>query len=201
MNKRRFMKKNEGYSLVEMIIVIAIIAVMSGAAMVTIAIIHNAKAKEAASTFEDVLAETQSNAKGKMCVIDDGIGMNRADALLCFSRHATKYYVQEGYYKGNGASLTDKNSYDFVNTKDLRSGKPVSFSAYVAVKYKANGATDESDIGLLDSESAGNQPVYIIYDRQGMCINGSGEFNFYRNSKNTLLSTVVLNKNGSHTSN
>lgn len=200
MNKRRFMKKNEGYSLVEMIIVIAIIAVMTGAAMVTIAIIHNAKAKEAASTFEDVLAETQSNAKGKMCVIDGTQYPDYRFAVAVF-KNGSKYYVQEGYYKGNGASLTDKNSYDFVNTKDLRSGKPVSFSAYVAVKYKANGATDESDIGLLDSESAGNQPVYIIYDRQGMCINGSGEFNFYRNSKNTLLSTVVLNKNGSHTSN
>lgn len=200
MNKRRFVKKNEGYSLVEMIIVIAIIAVMSGAAMVTIAIIHNAKAKEAASTFEDVLSETQSNAKGKMCVIDGTQYPDYRFAVAVF-KSGSKYYVQEGYYKGNGASLTDKNSYDFVNTKDLRSGKPVSFSAYVAVKYKANGATDESDIGRLDSESAGNQPVYIIYDRQGMCINGSGEFNFYRNSKDTLLSTVVLNKNGSHTSN
>ena len=31
----------------------------------------------------------------KMCVIDDGIGMNRADALLCFSRHATSKIVGE----------------------------------------------------------------------------------------------------------
>ena len=31
----------------------------------------------------------------KMCVIDDGIGMNRADALLCFSRHATSKIVDE----------------------------------------------------------------------------------------------------------
>ena len=53
MKKRRIMKENEGYSLIEMIIVIAIIAVMSAAAMVTISIIHNAKAKEAASTLED----------------------------------------------------------------------------------------------------------------------------------------------------
>lgn len=200
MNKRRFMKKNEGYSLVEMIIVIAIIAVMSGAAMVTIAIIHNAKAKEAASTFEDVLAETQSNAKGKMCVIDGTQYPDYRFAVAVFKK-GSKYYVQEGYYKGNGAAFDNKNSYDFEHTKDLRNGKAISFSAYVSVKYKASGETDERQIGLLDSEGSGGAPVYIVYDRQGMCVYGSGELSFYRNSKDTLLSTVVLNKNGSHTSN
>ena len=30
-----------------------------------------------------------------MSVIDDGIGMNRTDALLCFSRHATSKIVDE----------------------------------------------------------------------------------------------------------
>lgn len=38
MEKRRFMKDNKGYTLIEMIIVIAIIAIMTGAAMVTITI-------------------------------------------------------------------------------------------------------------------------------------------------------------------
>ena len=58
MKKRRILKRNEGYTLVEMIIVIAIIAILSAAAMVTISIIHNAKAKEAASTLDDALFDT-----------------------------------------------------------------------------------------------------------------------------------------------
>lgn len=199
MNKRRFMKNDKGYSLIEMIIVIAIIAIMSGAAMVTITIIHNAKAKEAAGTLEDVLAETQSNAKGKMCVIDGTQYPDYQYAIAIF-KNGSKYYVQEGYYKGNGASFTDKNSYDFEHTKDLRNGKAISFSAYVNVKYTETGSTGERAIGSLDSGGASDQPVYVIYNRQGMCVYGSGEFSFYRNNKNTLLTTVVLNKNGSHTS-
>ena len=71
MEKRRFMKDNKGYTLIEMIIVIAIIAIMTGAAMVTITILHNAKAKEASITLETALSETQKNAKGKMCVVAD----------------------------------------------------------------------------------------------------------------------------------
>ena len=39
MEKRRFMKDNKGYTLIEMIIVIAIIAIMTGAAMVTITLL------------------------------------------------------------------------------------------------------------------------------------------------------------------
>ena len=58
MEKRRFMKDNKGYTLIEMIIVIAIIAIMTGAAMVTITILHNAKAKEASITLETALSET-----------------------------------------------------------------------------------------------------------------------------------------------
>lgn len=39
MEKRRFMKENKGYSLIELIIVLAIIVVMTGVSMVTITII------------------------------------------------------------------------------------------------------------------------------------------------------------------
>ena len=36
-----------------------------------------------------------------MSVIDDGIGMNRTDALLCFSRHATSKIVDENDFAVN----------------------------------------------------------------------------------------------------
>ena len=53
MEKRRFMKENKGYSLIELIIVLAIIVVMTGVSMVTITIIHNARAREASTKFEN----------------------------------------------------------------------------------------------------------------------------------------------------
>lgn len=82
MEKRRFMKDNKGYTLIEMIIVIAIIAIMTGAAMVTITILHNAKAKEASITLETALSETQKNAKGKnVC----GSGYTAARLQICIS--------------------------------------------------------------------------------------------------------------------
>ena len=85
------------------------------------------------------------------------------------------------------------SSYVFDDSENANSGKGESFSAYVKVKYKDSSGT-EQDITGIDEK-----PVYIIYDRQGMCIYGDGQYELYRNSKDSLLNTVVLNKNGSHT--
>ena len=196
MNKRRFMKRNEGYSLVEMIIVIAIIAVMTAAAMVTLTIMHNAKAKEAASTLEDALSQTQGYAKGKMVVIG---GTNQPDYRFALAIHkqGDRYYVKKGYYKGNGSDMNQYSSYEFPDSENACKGKGESFSAYVTVKYVDDTGT-EYDVGELSQSGA---PVYIIYDRQGMCIKGNGKFRFYKKSGDSLISTVTLNKNGSHTSN
>lgn len=196
MDKRRFMKKNEGYSLVEMIIVIAIIAVLTAAAMVTLTVMHSAKAKEAASVLEDALSETQSYAKGKMVVIG---GTNQPDYRFALAIHkqGDRYYVKKGYYKGNGSDMDQYNNYEFPDSENACKGKGESFSAYVTVKYVDDAGT-EHEIGEL---SQGGDAVYIIYDRQGMCIKGNGKFKFYKKSGNNLVSTVTLNKNGSHTSN
>ena len=192
MEKRRFMKDNKGYTLIVMIIVIAIIAIMTGAAMVTITILHNAKAKEASITLETALSETQKNAKGKMCVVADTQQPDYKFALAVY-KSGSKYYVKKGYYIGNGNDMSLNSSYVFDDSENANSGKGESFSAYVKVKYKDSSGT-EQDITGIDEK-----PVYIIYDRQGMCIYGDGQYEFYRNSKDSLLNTVVLNKNGSHT--
>ena len=49
-------KRNEGFSLIEMIIVLAIIAVVSTMSILSIGIINTAKAKDAASVFDSEVA-------------------------------------------------------------------------------------------------------------------------------------------------
>lgn len=193
MEKRRFMKENKGYSLVEMIIVMAIIVIMTGAAMVTITIMHSAKAKEASITLETALSDVQQSAKGKMCVVSGTQEPDYRYALVVYQTGG-KYYVKKGYYIGNGSDVNDHNNYVFVDAENANSGKGECFSAYVDVKY-VNPSGIEQDIGSIDS----NDGVYIIYDKQGMCIQGDGQYKFYKNKKDVLISTVELNKNGSHT--
>ena len=93
--------------------------------------------------------------------------------------------------------MNQYSSYEFPDSENACKGKGESFSAYVTVKYVDDTGT-EYDVGEL---SQSGDPVYIIYDRQGMCIKGNGKFRFYKKSGDSLISTVTLNKNGSHTSN
>lgn len=200
MEKRRFMKKNEGYSLIEMIIVIAIIAILSAAAMVTISIMHSAKAKEASSTLEDSLYELQSNAKGKMCFTgsesDPTNKKNQPDYkfALAIYKQGRKYYIIKGYYKGSGDMDTASN-YFFPSDENVGAGKGTSLSSYVAVRYFDSSGT-ELVIGDLDTAA-----VYIVYDKQGMCVHGTGKYQFSRKLNESPFSVMTLNKNGSHSSN
>lgn len=44
---------------------------------------------------KNITIMVEQGGTSSMCVIDDGIGMNREDAILCFSRHATSKIVSE----------------------------------------------------------------------------------------------------------
>lgn len=191
MEKRRFMKRNEGYSLTELIIVMAIIAILTGVAMVTVTIIHSAKAKEASSTLEDALSELEANAKGKMCVVADVEQPDYRFALAIY-KDGNKYYVKKGYYKGNGLAKDDPTSYEFVDSENVGSGKGTTFSTYVRVTYVDSSGTEHDITGIDD------KPAFIIFDRQGMCDYGDGQYKFYRSNTNSNIGTVTLNKNGSH---
>ena len=61
---KKTIMKNKGFSLVEMIIVLGIIAVMSTMALISINIIHSAKAKDAATVFDSEVATLKTKAKG-----------------------------------------------------------------------------------------------------------------------------------------
>lgn len=189
--KRRFIEDNKGYSLVEMIIVIAIIVILSAAAYATLTVMHSAKAKEAATTFESEISELITKSKGQMCVVkdEDGDGKDelKPDYRYCINVYTNgdKFYIRKGYWD----SVID--AYIFPAELNNNNGKGISLSAYVIVKYKALGGAEST----IDVDG-----VNIVYDRSGMCIEGAGEFSFYKKSGG-YISSVTLNKNGSHQSN
>ena len=56
-------KSNQGYTLVEMIVVIAIIALVAGISVISITLIHSAKAKDAATTVDSEVATLITKSK------------------------------------------------------------------------------------------------------------------------------------------
>lgn len=191
MEKKRRFGNNEGYSLVELIIVMAIIIVLSGVAFATITIMHSAKAKEAATTFESELSELANKSKGQMCVVAGKQEPDYKYCIMIYKHSDGKYYIKKGYYIGGGADMTLSSSYMFVDAENAGSGKGICLSAYVYVKYKS--LTDASE-NTVDGDG-----VYIVYNRQGTCISGAGDYGFYKKN-GSFITNVTLNKNGSHQS-
>lgn len=62
------MRNNKGFSLVELIVVIAIMAVMVGASVITVGMIGGFKAKECAQSIETTLNKARVDTMGKFSV-------------------------------------------------------------------------------------------------------------------------------------
>ncbi len=192
MMKRRMKKlNNKGYSLIELIIVVAIIAIFTAAAMVTLSTMHSAKAKEAAITFESELSELLTKCKSNSIDPDlDGV-IDSDDKLHTYGLriHSVngKCYLQEVIVK-DGLYLSDAS---YENAKNNNGGKGISLSSYVYVRY--------TDFDGNQIEIKGNSANYglISYNRDGSCSTGYGTYEFIRESSDTKVATITINKNGS----
>ena len=190
---KKTISKNKGFSLVEMIIVLAIVAVMSTMALVSINIIHSAKAKDAATTFDSEVATLKTKAKGmgvdanKNGKIDD----TEEGLLYCtkISKQGDKYYLCTGYT--NKSAIAS----GFTSTSTLNGGKGKNLSEYVRIRYNgklANG-TSVSDYDPADGTAA----IYIVFNKRGECIYGAGEYEFKKTNGKTVARKYIR-ANGSH---
>ncbi len=195
--KERFkesLKDNKGFSLTEFIIVIAIIAIMTTASFITMAVMHGAKAKEASSSFENSLAEVINLSK------NNGVDLNANGTIdadeesyaigLRIYKTGGKYYLQKcvvkhfnGVYSDSGKTESDP----YIKSINECSGKGLCLSAYVDIKFydeDGNDATADSYI--------------IAFDRRGNCKLGYGIYEFRKASNGDKVSSVRVNRNGSY---
>ena len=181
--KGRFMKNNKGYSMVEMIICIAIIAILSGVAIVTVTMINSAKAKDAAVSFDSVVADTIAKSKGQMCVVN---GVEEPTYKRCIHLYlddaSGRYYMRTGYYD------PDTDTYEFVDKENKNGGLGTNLSSKVVIKYQ-DLAGNKSDV-----DSTG---VYIVFNKNGTCYSGIGLYEFYKRN-GSLVDEVSIKANGSH---
>ena len=197
-NKRRFIDNNQGYSLVEMIIVIAIIVVMTGAATITVVVMRSAKSKEAATNFESEVAELATKSRGQICVVEDpasGDEVQKPEYRHCIRLYVSgdKLYIQKGFYKGSNYPLNSAASYDFPTSLNVGNGKGISLSADIRINYT------DTDGNVIQLGGTSTQVAYIVYDKSGTCISGAGVYDFCKKD-GSGVSSVRINKNGSHQS-
>lgn len=198
--------KDQGYTLIEMIIVIAIIAVVAGMALISVTLIHSARAKEAATTVDSQVATLITQSKNMQ---SDRPGW--AYAARIYADDNGVYYFQRGYYKAkNGATPAQ---YDFNNTDKEGDGKGTSLSSYVVIRYNGQetivqegfkedsfgikGAKPTDEDGHLVKDLNYGQGLFLRFDKDGTCAEGIGDIRFYKRNGN-IVAHEYIRVNGSH---
>ena len=199
MKKREILKNNKGYTLAELIIVIAIIAVLTTASFITLGVMHTAKAKEAATIFESELATVSGMAKNKSVDSDlnGTIDSSELEDIWGLNIHkvGNKLYLQRVYYKRkNDGSMTVvalTDSHPFMLANNPNDGKGICLSAYVDIEL-----TDTSGTKVFDT-SAGDYTCGIAFNRRGECMIHAGTYTF-KKKNGSVITKVQLNPNGSY---
>lgn len=185
---------NKGYSLIELIIVIAIIGVVSTMSLLSINVLFSAKVKADAQTFnaeigllkEDrytVPSDFITGAEKPGCYKSIRIYQNGADGRL---------YVQKVYYDPTSGA-------HYLEASENRNGSAgLKLTSYTSVTYV------EQKTGATYDVKGGND-VRIVFNKDGTVhlqsstgkYLGAGKFMFKKRNGDTV-SNVYLRANGSH---
>ena len=182
--KKRFFTKNEGYSLVEMRIVIAIVLVLATGALLSYSVVHSARAKEGA-----IKVGAEFNELKNRC-------MNMAPED---SSH--DYYAMAMYNDAQDVThitLVSHNvagSYDDVPDTDVMLSSTVRVMFDTGSYYEADGTT-KVDVTTETAPGSKASPIYICFDKRGNCYSGYGEYKFYKNRGNKVARVNVKQNGG-----
>ncbi|MDD6071667.1 MAG: prepilin-type N-terminal cleavage/methylation domain-containing protein [Clostridiales bacterium] len=160
------MKKNKGYTLVEMIIVIAIIAILGGVSFITIGIIKESKRQSAVSELNNQMSSCLVRTKAV------STSTNSTSTPLCMvikERTDGTYAIMTGYV--NGSNITDSAGNALNPNKDENCEAVLSKEISKIEYQPATGqAWSGSDMIIQFIKSDGSTKYgggsYVIYARK-----------------------------------
>ena len=194
---REHSRNDKGYSLVELIIVIAIIVALAASALLSVTMIHSARAKDSAVK----LGSEVNSLKTRCMNMTPDDPMYDYYALAVYTED-NKAHIQLVMHRKSAPGSGFAFQFDPVPDEEpinLSGSVKVTFAGRLIRNY-ANDSTpellsSEYTPGPLDGTGAVT-PVIIAFDKKGYCYSGSGEFYFYKINGNRV-SRVEIRPNGS----
>lgn len=190
------MKKNKGYTLIEMLIVIAIMAILSGVAFVTLGVMRQAKYNASISAFQTQLSNLWIQTKA--------ISQSKVQASPTSSENSAKYPLcmivtlnEDDTDDVRNGSFVVKSGYnlgsDFDENEDL-----TTLTHLVKIKYTPTNSKQVHDKTNLDGSGYIAGDLIIQYNKSdGSVKYGAGTYDFYYNDR--VVGTVHLDSvTGNH---
>ena len=181
------MKCNKGYTLVEALIVIAIIAILGGVSIFSIGIIRDARCSAAVSEFDNQISNTLVKTKA----LSDA-GNNHEVCMyitqLTNSKNHTYFYVKVGYDSGTSGTVSDIR-------KSTEPDKDDSSSWDIVFPKDIDKITLQADTSGTETNITSQK---IKFDKSvGSIKSGYGTYKFYKGDR--VVAEIYLDKStGKH---
>lgn len=171
------MKNNKGYTLIEMVIVIAIMAILTGVSVVTIGVIKEAKVNAAINTIENQMSSLWIKTKA--------LSQSKVQSSPLSSGEAGTYPL---------CMMIEKNTDDSDDVKDGSYQLILGYEAGSGFVDKEVVATLTDYISIVYTDSAGvelTDSIVIQFNKSnGSVVKGAGTYNIIYNDK--VFGTIYL---------
>ena len=180
------MKKNGGYSLIEMIIMISIIVILSGMAFLSISILSSASAKDRAIDFDTEIATLAAKARSMDANYSYGGKTYQQYCLVLYkTTSGEQFFSAPGYYDAED----DEYVVDCAEKK--------KFSRKIGLTYDGTYDDTKTITEINDDGTGGDVISLIRFNRRGECVEGYGSYGF-TTKKNNEVAYTKIRQNGSH---
>ena len=182
------MKNNKGYSLVEVMIVLAILAVVSGLATLTISMIASARATAAANQLNAEIGGLYTNTMSKSPELCLRVYKNSTDGCYYVERGVTDDGTVSTFYtpaKGT-AKYDEYFNYEYSN-------KPINLNKRITIYYNGTEIPESDPAGGTSGSALDG--ILIQFNKSGGNVkHGAGEFKVTKEAGTRAYGTVCLNE-------
>lgn len=182
---------NKGYSLMELIIVLAIILLVSGASLISINVLFSARVKSDSQSFNSEIGLLKENRYVVQKDLSGNPYTGYYNALHLYKHTDGRFYIQKCVYKPSDGTT--------VATDTRNAGLGLRLTSYTTVTYVAAGSGTESAIDSTGVNIVFNRDGYVhaTASGSGVSYTGAGTFIFKKRNGDTVARAYVR-RNGSH---
>ncbi|MBE5923149.1 MAG: prepilin-type N-terminal cleavage/methylation domain-containing protein [Lachnospiraceae bacterium] len=189
------MKKNKGYSLVEMLIVIAIMAILGGLTFISLGIMRDARRQAAANNFNNLISSCLIKTKAVTNPTPPPSSVKGDVAMVITQRSDGKYTVRIGYLSGgNVYKITDDVTAQVLDSEVGADCDAVFPKEVEGLQFIAQGADDSTAADVTNA--------VITFDKSdGRVTSGAGKYQFMTSKFGNLqpYATITLDETtGNH---